>query len=158
MIQPDQRQGEIIRGVDPLILLRQRLAPCGMLNRDAKTLVDRQHQRQRPCRHPRPHQLASSCTVQGEDQAIALETGRGSHLAISTGQPAGTLPLLLQGGDRLMRAGRRDSQVLARWQHSLGRQGGGIQLDTPLIVGQSQRLDRQGEQRHQQQQRTDPAR
>ncbi|WP_279499425.1 hypothetical protein [Aeromonas veronii] len=47
--------------------------------------------------------------------------------------------------------------MLARWQHSLGRQGGGIQLDTPLIIGQGQRLGRQREQRHQQQQ-ADPAR
>ena len=137
VIQPDQRQGEILGGVDPLILLRQRLAPRGMLNRDAKTLVDRQHQRLCPCRHPRPYQLASRCTVQGEDQTVALETGRGSHLAIGTGQPAGTLPLLLQGSDRLARAGGRDGKVLTRWQHSLGRQGGGIQLDAPLIVGQS---------------------
>ena len=51
-----------------------------------------------------------------------------------------------------------EQTVLARGQHSLGRQGGGIQLDAPLIVGKGQRLGRQGEQRRQQQQRADPAR
>ena len=56
-------------------------------------------------------------------------------------------------GQWMVVAIKRDMAV-----RSLGRQGGGIQLDTPLIIGQGQRLGRQGEQRHQQQQRADPAR